>query len=598
MTITLPRLERLRAELAERNLDGFIVPLSDEHMSEYVGGYARRLEWLTGFKGSAGTAVILQDRAAIFVDGRYTVQVRQQVPGELFEYRQVPQETVAAWLKANVKRGETIGYDPWLHARGFVAGVEQTLKEQEAESQAVTGNPVDAIWDDQPEPSKAPVLVHPEKFSGESSASKRQRLADAIKEAGADYALLSALDSIAWAFNIRGTDVARTPVARSFALIGADSAATLFIDLAKLTPEVEAHLGADVTLQPYTDFGEALGQLGGKKVLVDPTFGVVAIFSLLHAAGAEIIEARDPAILMKAAKNKVELDGMRAAHRRDGLAMVKFLHSLEVDRPQDEAEAEVRLEKIRRQSDLLKDLSFDTISAFGANGALPHYKNTPETNLKLTDNNLYLVDSGGQYPDGTTDITRTVAIGTPTAAMRRHNTLVLKGHIALARARFPKGTKGAQLDVLARQYLWDAGCDYQHGTGHGVGAYLSVHEGPQRIGLPLASGADEPLVPGMVLSNEPGFYLEGAYGIRIENLVVVQEDKGDGDLEEMLSFETITLAPIDRRLIEIEMLTAEEAEWLDHYHDRVRAAHAGHLDGDIREWLEEVTAPLRRDRHH
>lgn len=588
MSIFADRLAALRAELAGRDLDGFILPLTDEHMSEYVGSYARRLEWLTGFQGSAGNAVVLADAAAMFVDGRYTLQVRQQVEDGLYEYRSVPSEPLIGWLAATAPAGARIGYDPWLTTRGFLrsaAAAGLTLV-------PVDTNPVDAIWAGKPQPSLAPAEVLGLEFAGESSAEKRADIAAMLKKAGAGSVLLSALDSIAWLFNIRGHDVSRTPVVRAFAIVRDDATATLFTDPAKIPAEVKAHLGPDVSVEPYEAFGPALEKLGG-KVMLDPAWSVAAIFEALARSTAEIVEARDPCIMPKAAKNGTELDGVRAAHVRDGLAVSRFLHSVDADRPADELAAEARLEGFRRESNLLKDLSFDSISAFGPNGASPHYRSEPATNRKLEGDSLYLIDSGGQYPDGTTDITRTVAIGTPSAEMRDRFTRVLKGHIALATARFPRGTRGGQLDILARQFLWSAGLDYAHGTGHGVGHYLGVHEGPQRIAAAAgAPGIEEVLQPGMVLSNEPGFYKAGEYGIRTENLVIVVEDKREGDLEPMLAFETVTLAPIDKRLIEPALMTAPEIAWLDAYHTRVRDAHAGHVEGPALDWLLASTAPL------
>ncbi|WP_199555989.1 aminopeptidase P family protein [Sandaracinobacteroides hominis] len=588
MSIHADRLAALRAELTNRGLDGFIIPLTDEHMSEYVGSYARRLEWLTGFQGSAGNAVVLSNAAAMFVDGRYTLQVRQQVEGALYEYRSVPAEPLIAWIAATAPAGARIGYDPWLTTRGFLrsaAAAGLTLV-------PVDTNPVDTIWAGKPQPSLAPAEVLALEFAGVSSADKRATIAATLQKAGAKTVLLSALDSIAWLFNIRGNDVSRTPVVRAFAIVREDATATLFTDPAKIPPEVQAHLGAQVSVEPYEAFGPTLETLTG-KLMLDPAWSVAAIFEALARGSAEIVEARDPCILPKAAKNGVELDGVRAAHVRDGLAVSKFLQSIDADRPADELAAEARLEAFRRESNLLKDLSFDSISAFGPNGASPHYRSEPATNRKLEGDSLYLIDSGGQYPDGTTDITRTVAIGTPSAEMRDRFTRVLKGHIALATARFPRGTRGGQLDILARQFLWSAGLDYAHGTGHGVGHYLGVHEGPQRIAAAAgAPGIEEVLEPGMVLSNEPGFYKAGEYGIRTENLVIVVEDKRPGDLEPMLAFETVTLAPIDKRLIEPALMTQPEIDWLDSYHARVRAAHQSHLEGAQLDWLLASTSPL------
>jgi Xaa-Pro aminopeptidase len=561
-------------------------------MSEYVGAYARRLEWLTGFQGSAGSAAVLPGKAAMFVDGRYTIQVRAQVDGALYEYRSVPSEPMATWLAENAPAGARIGYDPWLATRSFVQQTSAALAASGATLVAVGSNPVDAIWTGKPQPSAAPAEVLDDSFTGQSAADKRAAIAAATAKAGANAVILSALDSIAWAFNIRGSDVSRTPVVRAFALVRDDASATIFTDPAKIGAEVRAHLGAQVTVEPYEAFGPALEALTG-TVLLDPAWCVAAIFEALGRGKARIVEGRDPCIVPKAAKNGTEQDGMRAAHVRDGAAMAKFLHSLDTNPPVDELDAERRLEGFRRESNLLKDLSFDSISALGPNAALPHYRSEAATNRPFAGEICYLIDSGGQYPDGTTDITRTVSIGTPTPELRDRFTRVLKGHIALAVARFPRGTRGGQLDILARQFLWVAGLDYAHGTGHGVGHFLGVHEGPQRIAsAPGAQGTDEVLLPGMVLSNEPGFYKPGAYGIRIENLVIVVEDSRDGDEQPMLAFETITMAPIDKRLVEASLLSPAEIDWLDSYHARVRAALEPQLDGAPRDWLLAATSPL------
>jgi len=593
------RLARLRAELQGRGLDGFIVPISDEHLSEYVGDYAQRMAWLTGFGGSAGTAAVLPEKAAVFVDGRYTVQVREQVDGSLYDYVGVPQSSIAEWLGANVSAGQKVGYDPWLHSIDWAHALAKALRAREAELVAVDSNPVDAVWSDQPPPSAAPIMVHDTALAGQAAAEKRSVIADWLKTRGLDTTVMTALDSIAWTFNIRGSDVTHTPVGLAFALLNADATADLFIAPEKVTDAVRAHLGNSVRIHDRDAFEAALAGLSGKRVAVDPDRAVAAIFTALEAAGATIERHRDPAVLPKAIKNETELDGTRAAHVRDGVAVARFLKWMEETAPQgglDELGAAAKLREFRDQSGALVDLSFDTISAAGPNGALPHYKVDETTNRPIETGTLYLVDSGGQYTDGTTDITRTIAIGTPTAEMRRRFTQVLKGHIALATARFPKGTRGSQLDILARQYLWADGVDYAHGTGHGVGAYLAVHEGPQRIAKPSGgqAGTEEPLHAGMILSNEPGYYKAGAFGIRIENLVVVVPQTIAGAEEEILGFETITFAPIARNLIETELLTPAETDWLDAYHAAVLEKLAPAMSETDRAWLIAACAPLER----
>ncbi|MDX8356795.1 aminopeptidase P family protein [Sphingopyxis terrae] len=593
------RLARLRAELARRGLDGFVVPISDEHMSEYVGAYAQRMAWLTGFGGSAGTAAVLPAKAAVFVDGRYTVQVRDQVDGSLYDYVGVPQSSVAEWLGANVSAGQKIGYDPWLHGIDWARGLAAALTAKGASLIAVDTNPIDAVWNDQPAPSAAPIAVYDTEQAGQSAADKRGVIADWLKAQGLDTTVMTALDSIAWTFNIRGEDVSHTPVGLAFALLHDDATADLFVAPEKITDAVRAHLGNSVRIHDRTAFEPALAALAGKRVAVDPDRAVAAIFTALEGAGAKIARHRDPAVLPKAIKNSAELAGTRAAHVRDGVAVARFLKWMEEVAPQgglDELGAAAKLRAFRDESGVLKDLSFDTISAAGPNGALPHYKVDETTNRAIETGTLYLVDSGGQYADGTTDITRTIAIGEPSAEMRRRFTQVLKGHIALATARFPKGTRGSQLDILARQYLWADGVDYAHGTGHGVGAYLAVHEGPQRIAKPAGgqAGTEEPLHAGMILSNEPGYYKAGHFGIRIENLVVVEPVRIEGAEEDMLGFETITFAPIARNLIVGAMLSPAEADWLDAYHAEVVEKLSPGMVAADREWLAAACAPIDR----
>jgi Xaa-Pro aminopeptidase len=591
------RLQALREQLKADRLDGFVVPLTDEHMSEYVGSYAQRLAWLTGFQGSAGAAAVLPEEAAIFTDGRYTIQVRDQVDGRHWSYQSVPETSIADWLKAHAPGGGRIGYDPWLHTKDFVERAREALAEKGAELVAVRRNPIDAVWADKPEPSKARLAVHPDMYAGKSSAAKRQEMADWLKAQGADAAVLSALDSIAWTFNVRGEDVEHTPVALSFALVNDDGTADLFVASEKLGDDVRQHLGNGVRIHERDAFEPYLRSLAGKTVVADPERAVAAIFEALNGAGAKIVTKRDPAVLPKAVKNETEIAGHHAAQARDGAALTRFLHWLSVEAPTggvDELSAAAKLQQFRQEGGDLRDTSFDTISGAAPNGAIVHYRVTEETNRPLEMDSLYLVDSGGQYPDGTTDVTRTVAIGTPTAEMRDRFTRVLKGHIAIAAAVFPQGTRGSQLDTLARQYLWQAGLDYAHGTGHGVGSYLAVHEGPQRIS-PVGSsqsGGDEPLQAGMFLSNEPGYYKTGEYGIRIENLVLVTAVEIAGAEKKMLGFETLTWAPIDRTLIDVAMLSEAERKWVDAYHAKVLEVVGPQLEGEVRDWTEKACAPL------
>jgi Xaa-Pro aminopeptidase len=592
------RLAALRAELAAQKLAGFVVPLTDEHMSEYVGEYAQRLAWISGFGGSAGSAVVMQDRAAMFTDGRYTVQVRQQVPADLFAYEDVPQTSAAQWLGETASAGQRIGYDPWLHTSAWAKQTARQLAACSAELVAVQSNPIDSVWTGRPAPSLAPLEVHEDQFAGRSHADKRAEVAAWLVTKGADAVVIAALDSIAWLLNIRGKDVSRTPVALAFVVAHTDGSVDLFTSPEKLTPAVRGHLGHAVRCQPRDGFADALAAMSGKTVVVDPQSCVAAIFNALETGGARISEARDPTVLPRAVKNPTEIAGTTAAHVRDGAALTRFLAWFDAEAPKgglDELSAAERLRQFRAETNSLEDLSFDTISAAGPNAALPHYRVSNETNLPIRTDSIYLVDSGGQYRDGTTDVTRTLVIGTPSPEMQDRFTRVLKGHIALARAIFPAGTKGVQLDALARQHLWAAGLDYNHGTGHGVGSYLSVHEGPQRIAAAWSAqpGGDEPLQPGMILSNEPGYYKQGEYGIRIENLVLVERRSAEGAEREIMGFKELTLAPIDRRLVDVALLTADERDWWNGYHARV-AAEIGPLLNDPAEqaWLDVACAPL------
>ncbi|TCP88690.1 Xaa-Pro aminopeptidase [Sphingomonas sp. PP-CE-1A-559] len=592
------RLTALRTQLAAQNLDGFVIPLTDEHMSEYVGGYAQRLGWLTGFGGSAGTAVVLADRAAIFTDGRYTIQVREQVDGAQWDYEPVPQTSPAAWLGKYAPEGGRIGYDPWLHTGTWVADATTALADRSATLVAVEINPIDAIWTDRPAPSPAKLTVQPDEFTGASSAEKRAKIADWLSEQNADAVVLSALDSIAWALNVRGGDVDHTPVALSYAIVGADGTTDLFVAPDKLDDAVRQHLGNAVRLHDRTAFAAALGTYAGKRVAADPERAVAAITQALQAGGAKILPLRDPVVLAKAIKNPVEISGHRAASTRDGAALARFLRWVEsecVRGGQTELSAAAKLLAFREQTGLLKDTSFDTISATGPHGASPHYHVTEESNAPIEPGQLYLIDSGGQYADGTTDVTRVIPIGEPTDEMRDRFTRVLKGHIGIATAVFPDGTMGGQIDAFARRPLWEAGLDFAHGTGHGIGAYLAVHEGPQRIASPNYPGgaAMEPLRAGMMLSNEPGYYKAGEYGIRIENLILIEPRAIPGADREMLGFETLTFCPIERTLIEPALLTTEERQWVDDYHAQVLAVLAPEMtDAEDRAWLTAKCAPL------
>jgi len=597
MSTYADRLKALREQLKAEKLDGFVVPLTDEHMSEYVGSYAQRLAWLTGFQGSAGSAVVLPEEAAIFVDGRYTLQVRSQVSATEWSYQSVPETSTTQWLEGHAPEGARIGYDPWLHTRDWVKKAKEALATRGAELVPVERNPIDEIWTDRPEASKAHLVVQSDQYAGKSAAEKRTEIGDWLVKHHADSAVLSALDSIAWAFNIRGADVTHTPVALAYAVVHADGTADLFVASEKIEPDVRQHLGNGVRLHERSEFESALTELKGKTVVVDPERAVAAIFEALEKAGAKVLPLRDPTILPKALKNPAEIAGQKTAQTRDGAAIARFLHWIDEEAPKgdvDELIASDKLESLRRESPELRDLSFDSISGSGTNGAIVHYKSSEKTNRKLEKGTLYLIDSGGQYVDGTTDITRTVPIGEPTGEMRDRFTRVLKGHIAIATACFPKGTRGSQLDSFARRPLWEAGLDYAHGTGHGVGSFLAVHEGPQRIS-PVGSsqsGGDEPLQAGMIISNEPGYYKTGEYGIRIENLVLVVPREIEGAEKEMLGFETLTFAPIDRRLIDVQMLDPEELVWLNCYHAHVMAKIGPTLGGSDLEWLREACAPL------
>jgi Xaa-Pro aminopeptidase len=587
-------LPQLRREMARLKLDGFVVPHEDEYQNEYVPVAYDRLAWLTGFTGSAGAAVVMREVAAIFVDGRYTLQVKAQVDEKLFVYQGYPEPGPHGWLADNAKAGERIGYDPRLFSPDSVERLRRAVESVGAQFVAVSENPIDRAWGDKRPPiPAAPVKPHPDQFTGEAHKAKRQRIGADIAKTGADATVLTSPASIAWLFNIRGGDVKSTPLPLGTGVLHADGRAELYLKPEKVSAELAAWLGNEVAIQDDAHLAEGLAQLGGKKVALDPSLASAWYFEQLHAAGAKIVRAADPIALPRACKNAVEIEGARHAHARDGAALSRFLHWLGTEAQSgkiDEIEAVSKLEEFRRATGKLSDVSFDSISGAGPNGAIVHYRVTKKTNRKLKRGTLFLIDSGGQYPDGTTDVTRTVAIGRPSPEMKDRFTRVLKGHIALSRVRFPVGTTGSQLDALARLSLWEAGLDYDHGTGHGVGSYLGVHEGPHRIAKP---GNTVALQPGMIVSNEPGYYRTGAYGIRTENLQFVTEPAPvEGGEREMLGFETLTLAPIDRDLIVKKLLSAADLAWLNGYHARVAAVIGPQLDGTAKAWLLEVCKPI------
>ena len=590
--MTAERIQAFRAEFIRRGFSGFIVPHADEYQNEYLPACAERLAWLTGFTGSAGTAVVLSEQAAIFVDGRYTLQVRSQVDVQVFAPRHLIEEPVHSWLSAVLRPGDQLGYDPWLHTPQEVKQLAEACSRAGAALIPCEPNPIDALWDTRPAPPAAKVVPHDLAYTGKSSEDKRHALSMTFKSDEIGVAVLTAPDSIAWLFNIRGGDVEHTPLPLGFALLYRDGTASLFLDRHKVSDALAPHLGSAVRIRPVSEFHEALEQLGkaGERVLCDPKRTASWIPERLARSGAQVLEGEDPCFLPKACKNAVEISGAREAQKRDGAAVCEFLAwlSQEARKGQlSECDAQSYLEACRRRQPLWQDMSFPTISAAGPNGAIVHYRATDPQARMLAPGTLYLVDSGGQYLDGTTDITRTIAIGSPLPEHRDRYTRVLKGHIALAMATFPKGTTGAQLDTLARRPLWEVGLDYDHGTGHGVGSYLGVHEGPQRISK---GGHTVALQPGMILSNEPGYYKSGEYGIRLENLVVViPAATGDGEGREWFAFETITLVPFDVSLIDGSLLNATEREWLNAYHARVREVIGPLVDSSTAGWLEQAT---------
>lgn len=581
------RLSQLRARLAADGLDGFIVPRADAHQGEYVADADARLAWLTGFTGSAGFAIVTPDRAGVFIDGRYRVQVKAQVELSYFTPVPWPDTKPSDWLREALPAGGRLGFDPWLHTRQEIETLEKALADSGIGLIAVDRNPLDVIWTARPAPPVGRARAHDEAVAGETAADKRARLAAQLRDEGQAATLLTLPDSISWLLNIRGSDVPKNPIVQSFAVLSDDGHVALFADPAKFDDALRARLGNEVAILHPESLAPALLDLEG-PVRIDPATAPEAAFRLLESANTQIARAADPAILPKARKNAAELDGMRAAHLRDGVAMVRLLAWLDAQDPADLTEIDVaeKLETLRREAGIT-DISFDTICGAGPNAALPHYRVTRATNRRLARGEVLLIDSGGQYPDGTTDITRTLPLGDPLPDAVAPYTAVLRGMIALSRTRFPQGVAGAHLDALARQHLWMQGLDYDHGTGHGVGAALCVHEGPVRI----SRISTLPLEAGMILSNEPGYYREGAFGIRIENLIAITEAEAEPG-RTMLGFETLTLCPIDRRPIDTAALSRDEVEWLDAYHRQVRDVLSPHLDEDAREWLHQATRPL------
>lgn len=586
-----PRLSALRRELAGRDLDGFMVPRADAHQGEYVAARDARLAWLTGFTGSAGFCIVTPDRAGVFIDGRYRVQVKAEVDPTVFTPVPWPETRPAAWLREALPEGGRVGYDAWLHTRREIRDLEKELIGSGIALIAVEHNPIDAVWPDQPAAPVGAVRLWPAAVAGESAADKRARIAAGLRAAGQRAAVLTLPDSLSWLLNIRGADVPKNPVVQGFAIIEDNGHVAVFANPEKFDAEVRAALGNEVSILPLVALTPALTNLSG-PVLVDPASAPDRVFTLIESMATPIAEAADPVILPKARKNPAEIEGMRAAHLQDGAAVTELLCWLDARAPQldkdplTEIDVVVKLEELRRARGIL-DISFDTIAATGEHAAIPHYHVSRDSNLRIRPDHVLLVDSGGQYAMGTTDITRTLPMGPVDAAVRRPYTRVLQGMIAVSRLRFPKGIAGCHIDALARAPLWSEGMDYDHGTGHGVGAGLSVHEGPVRI----SRVSDIALQPGMILSNEPGYYREGGFGIRIENLIVVEEQHSP-DGRAMLGFETLTFAPIDRRLIDATLLSHDEVAWLDAYHAEVWQRISGLVGGEVRDWLYLATRPL------
>ena len=590
-TQSAERVTALRRELERLGLDGFIAPRADEHQDECTPACAERLAWLTGFTGSAGLALILADRAALFVDGRYTIQAMEQVDAKVVTTVALADKTPEAWIRENLKKNARLGYDAWLHTRAQIERYERAAKDVGAELIAAPANPIDAIWRDRPAAPAAPVCLHPERLAGEDAAAKLARVVAALESN--DALLVSDPHALAWIFNLRGADVSYTPIALGWALVSRDGRPRLYLDETKLTPATASSLGALADLSDPAQLSAELARLGERKqsVLFDAATAPLGLVRALEEAGGRASVQADPVAIMKARKNAAELKGARAAHIRDGAALTRFLAWFAETAPAGrltEISAAEALERFRHATGKLKDLSFPTISAFGPHGALPHYRVTDASDRRIG-RGLFLIDSGAQYEDGTTDVTRTIAVGEPSAEMRDRFTRVLKGHIAIARTVFPAGVSGAQIDSFARRALWEAGLDFDHGTGHGVGSYLSVHEGPQRISKLGAT----PLEPGMIVSNEPAYYKPGRWGIRIENLVVVERRRVKGAEHDVFGFDTLTLAPIDLALVDAALLDDTETAWLDAYHARVREILTPLVDPKVGAWLARATRRVR-----
>jgi Xaa-Pro aminopeptidase len=588
------RLSAFREELARRNLTGFVIPRADQQQNEYVPPSEERLAWLTGFTGSAGQAIVLALEAALFVDGRYTLQAAKQVDGRAWSIEPLADPPPERWLEKHLAAGDRLGFDPWLHTSAAAERLAAACAKAGAELIAVESNPLDSVWTERPPPPLAPVTVHSSQFSGETEAEKLVRIRMEIANLGADALVLSDSHAVAWTFNIRGADVSHTPLPLSYALVPKDGRAIIFIDSRKLSNSVRDHLERSADVEEPAALAPKLTELAqrGASIVLDNASAADALSRLISGAGGKPVRGNDPVSLLKAVKNVTEIEGAKTAHRRDAVALARFLAWINREGPSGaltEIDAVEALESFRRDTGALKDVSFPTIAGTGPNGAIVHYRVTRKSNRRISPGDLLLIDSGAQYEDGTTDITRTIAIGEPTVEMIDRFTRVLRGHIAIARAVFPDGTTGAQIDALARQFLWQAGIDFEHGTGHGVGSYLSVHEGPARI----SKLGTTPLRRGMILSNEPGYYKTDAYGIRIENLELVVGVEIAGAEKPMNAFETLTLAPIDRRLIDAKMLTATEMDWLNGYHARVRQEVRPHVDEATKVWLDAATAPLQ-----